>query len=186
MGKKNDSTNVSVGQGVAGGYAFSAPLTATIPTDFNSPLSEEFVNLGYITEDGVEFSYDSSVEEYYDMNGDLYESSEGQQTEEVVLTLAEIMKDSLAEAFGHDNVEDAEGKLTVKHNSVLHNERIYVFEFILKNGRKWRAVVPRGKANRSSSATISKSGIVAYQITIKCSPDNDGNRIIDYIESATE
>lgn len=182
MGKKNDTANVSVGKGVAGGYAFSAPITATVPNDYKTPLAEEFVNLGYITEDGIEFALDADTEDFNDMNGDVYETVDGTQTETVVLTLAETMKDSLSEAFGHSNVSDEDGTLTVKHNSTEHEERIYVFELLLKNGRKWRAVVPHGKASRTSSTTVSKSGIVGYQITIKCLPDGDGNRIIDYIE----
>lgn len=183
MAKNNSTENVSVGKGVAGGYAYSAPITATVPTDNTSELGEGFVNLGFITEDGIEFALDTDDEDYNDMNGDVYETTAGSQTESVVLTLAETMKDSLAEAYGHSNVTDEDGTLTVKHNSLDHEERVYVFELLLKNNRKWRAVVPRGKATLSSSTTVSKSDIVGHQITIKCLPDDAGNRMYDYIES---
>lgn len=183
MAKANNSANVSVGQGVAGGYVFSAPLTATIPTDYSTPLPEEFVNLGYVTEDGIEFSYDGDSEDYHDLNGDVYESAEGAQTEEVIFTLAEIMSDALKESYGADNVTDEDGMITVKHNSLPRDERIYAFELLLKNGRKWRSVVPRGKATRSGSTTVAKSDILANQITVKTFPDAEGNRLYDYIES---
>lgn len=185
MADKNNAGNVSVGKGVSGGYAFSAPLTATVPTDYKTALPEEFVNLGFITEDGIEFSLDADTEDYYDLNGDPYESAVGTQTEEVVLTLAEIMKNSAAEAFGHNNVTDEDGTLKIRHNSNLHDERIYVFELLLKNGRKWRCVVPRGKASRSGSTTVANGDIVGYEITIKCAPNADGDRMLDYIESTS-
>lgn len=180
---KNDAGNVSVGQGVSGGYAYSAPLTATIPTDYKTPLGEEFVNMGFITEDGIEFSYDADSEDFHDLNGDIYESTAGAQTEEVIFTLAETKHDSLAEAYGQANVTDDAGMITVKHNSLPVDERIYVFELILKNGRRWRAIVPRGKASRSGSTVVAKSDIMGYEVTVKCLPDLDGNRMIDYIES---
>lgn len=182
MVAKNDTSNVSVGKGVAGGYAFSAPATVAVPTDYKTPLPEGFVNLGYITEDGIEFSYDSDTEDFNDMNGDTIESSEGAQTEEVILTLAETMKDSLSEAYGHSNVTATDDTLTVKHNSESHQERVYVFELLLKNGRKWRVVVPRGTARRSSSVTVNKTNLIGYQVTIKCLPNTDGDRMIDYIQ----
>lgn len=183
MSKKNDTSNVSVGQGVQGGYAFSAPISATVPTDYSTELSEDFVNLGFITEDGIEFGYDGDAQDYSDLNGDVIESAEGKQSEDIVLTLAEVMKDSLSEVFGHTNVDEQEQMITVKHNTLPHEERIYVFELLLKNGRKWRCVVPRGKASRSGSVTVNKTNLVGYQVTIKCTPDNDGNRMYDYIES---
>lgn len=183
MAEKNNAANVSVGQGVQGGYVFSAPLTATVPTDYKTPLPEEFVNLGYVTEDGIEFSYDADTEDYNDMNGDVYESSEGAQKEEVIFTLAEVKSDALAESYGRDNVTDDNGMITVKHNSLPRDERVYAFDLLLKNGRRWRVVVPRGKATRSGSVVVAKSDIVANQITVKTFPDIDGNRMYDYIES---
>lgn len=180
---KNNATNVSVGRGVTGGYAYSAPITATVPTDYSTPLGEGFSNLGFITEDGIEFGLDSDDNEFNDMNGDVYESSTGSEKETAILTLAEIKMDSLAEAYGKENVTDADGMITVKHNTTEHDERIYVFELLLKNGRKWRVVIPRGKAKRSSSVTVAKGDIVGYQITITTFPDTDGNRMYDYYES---
>lgn len=180
---KNNASNVSVGQGVSGGYAFSAPLGTTIPTDYDTPLDDAFVNMGFITEDGIEFGQDADQTDFYDLNGDVYETASGSQSEQVVFTLAEVKKDSLAEAYGQDNVTDDGGMITVKHNSIEHDERIYVFELLLKNGRKWRNVVPRGKAARSSSVTVSKGDIVGNQITVKTFPDENGNRMYDYIQS---
>lgn len=185
MAKTNNASNVSVGKGVQGGYMFSAPMGTVVPTDWKTPLGEEFANLGYITEDGIEFSYDGDSEDYYDMNGDPYETAEGNQSESVIFTLAETKKDSLAEAYGHKNVSETEDTITVKHNSEVHEERVYVAELLLKNGRRWRSVVPRGKAARSGSTTVSKSNIVGYQITVKCLPDENGNRILDYIETSS-
>lgn len=183
MAEKNNASNVSVGQGVSGGYAFSAPITATVPTDWETPLPEEFVNMGFITEDGIEFGYDADQTDFYDLNGDVYETSAGSQSEEIVFTLAEVKGVSLKEAYGQGNVEDSEGTITVKHNSLEHEERIYVFELLLKNGRRWRSVAPRGKATRSSSTTVAKGDILGYQVTVKTFPDAEGNRIYDYIQS---
>jgi hypothetical protein len=44
----NAVANVSTTKGVSGGYFFSAPSTATVPTDITTALPSDFVNLGFI------------------------------------------------------------------------------------------------------------------------------------------
>lgn len=183
MVAKNNASNVSVGQGVQGGYFSSAPLGTELPTDYSTELPEAFVGLGFITQDGIEFGYDGSSSDYYDLNGDVYETSDGTQSETVNLTMAEIKAETMKEVHGQDNVTDSENMTTVKHNSIPVDERIFVFDLLLKNGRKWRSVVPRGKVSRNGSTTVSKSNIVGLPISIKCLPNENGDRIIDYIEN---
>ena len=45
--------NVSVGKPKTSGAIFRAPLGTTLPTDATSALDNAFVELGYVSDDGV-------------------------------------------------------------------------------------------------------------------------------------
>lgn len=179
----NNTANVSAGKGVAGGYFFSAPLTATVPTDNTTALAAAFVNLGFISEDGVNEEIDKDNETFKDMNGDTVVTASSSREETIEVTLIEVKKDALAEQYGHSNVTDANGKITVKHNGTEPDSRIYVLELLLKDNRKWRQVIPNGKVTEVGALSIASGELVGRQITITASPDALGNSVYDYIDS---
>lgn len=180
---KNSTENVSAAKGVKGGYFFSAPLGTAVPTDITSALDENYVNLGYVLEDGFVFSEDTDNTEVKDINGDTIANLSGSRTETVQVTLAEVKKDTLSEVRGHANVKDEKGILTVKHNSEERETRVYVLELILKDGRRQRSVIPAGKVTEIGDVTYHSSDVVAFELTITCFVDENGDTVIDYIES---
>lgn len=52
----NDKDNITIGRPKVGGAIYYAPAGSTLPTDASTSLSEAYVNLGYVTEDGVTVS----------------------------------------------------------------------------------------------------------------------------------
>lgn len=52
----NDADNITIGLPKTGGAVYWAPLGTTLPTDATTSLNAAFLNLGYITEDGVTVS----------------------------------------------------------------------------------------------------------------------------------
>lgn len=71
----NDAQNVTVGKGRVTGYLFVAKAGTTLPTDATTDLSDDYKNLGYISEDGISETVDTSSEDIKDMNGDTLISS---------------------------------------------------------------------------------------------------------------
>lgn len=179
----NDTTNVSVGKGVQGGYAFSAPITATLPTGTDWEPTDEYVNLGYISEDGIVSSISTSASTIPDMNGDTVITTNSGRSETFALTLMEQKRDTLAEVYGQSNVTDEDGVLTVLHNSKDHEARVYVFALLLRDNRKMFTVVPNGQVTEIGDLTYNSSTVAARQITISALPDENGNSVIDYIQS---
>ena len=59
----NDKGNITIGRPKIGGAIYWAPLGTTLPTDATTSLSEAFVNLGYVTEDGVNIPTSESINE---------------------------------------------------------------------------------------------------------------------------
>lgn len=179
----NATANVSAAKGVKGGYIFSAPVGTELPTDIETDLNEAFKVLGFISEDGYVESIEEDSNDIVDMNGDLMDSSNSGRVESAEVTLAEIKAETLKRQYGAENVTDASGVITVKHNSNSHGSFSYVLELLLKDGRRWRKVVPVGQSSELGELTIASTELCQRPLTIKYLTDEQGNTCYDYIES---
>ena len=179
----NNQANVSAGKGVKGGYIFSAPVGTALPTDIKSNLDPEFRCLGFISEDGYVEDIDEDSDDIVDMNGDVMDSTNGSRVESAQFTLAEIKAAALKRQYGEKNVTDENGVICVKHNSDSHDTFSYVLELVLKNGRRWRKVVPAGKSSELDSLSIASSELCQRALTMKYLTDDAGNTCYDYYES---
>lgn len=179
----NNTDNVSSAKGVRGGYIFSAPVGTTLPTDIETKLDAAFKVLGFISSDGYTETTESDSEDITDMNGDLMDSPQTSRVESGQLTLAEIKAETLKVQYGEDNVTDADGIITVKHNGNSATTRAYVLELVLKNGRRWRKVIPLGQSADLDDLTIAIGELCARALTIKYLTDTQGNTCYDYYES---
>lgn len=179
----NNQANVSSAKGVKGGYIFSAPEGTALPTDIKTQLDPAFKCLGFISEDGYVETVDEDADDITDMNGDVMDSTNSNRVESAQLTLAEIKAETLKRQYGDANVTDANGIITVKHNADSHDVFAYVLELVLKNGRRWRKVVPRGKSSELDDLTIASSDLCQRALTMKYLTDEQGNTCYDYFES---
>lgn len=179
----NNTDNVSSAKGVKGGYIFSAPVGTELPTDIKTDLDPAFKALGFISEDGYVETIESDSEDIVDMNGDLMDSPKTSRVESAQFTLAEIKAETLRVQYGEDNVTDADGIIAVKHNGDSDTTRSYVLELLLKNGRRWRKVVPKGQSSELDDLTIAVGELCARALTMKYLTDEQGNTCYDYFES---
>lgn len=180
---QNNTANVSVGKGVAGGYFFSAPTTATLPTDYSTALSADYVNLGYLTSDGLVIAESTETSDFNDLNGDVIETSRSSREETMQVTFAERKAASEKELYGQSHVTDANGMMTIDHTNAERDERIYVFEAVYKNGRRGRIVAPKGKVTELGDLTLASGDLAARQCTIKCMVGSGGYSVREYLQS---
>lgn len=179
----NTVAAVSTTKGVSGGYFFSAPSTATIPTDYTTALTADFVNLGFIADDGVTESIETDAENITDMNGDTVYTAQSSRTETITAKLIEVKEAALKEIYGQSMVTTTtNGDLTVKHGSHSDSERIYVLELVLRDGRRWRQVVPKGQVTEVGELTLASGEVAGREITITCNVDANGISVYDYIQ----
>lgn len=179
----NNQANVSSAKGVKGGYIFSAPVGTSLPTDIKTQLDPAFKCLGFISEDGYVEAIDEDADDITDMNGDVMDSTNSNRVESAQLTLAEIKAETLKRQYGEKNVTDENGIITVRHNADSHDAFSYVLELVLKNGRRWRKVVPMGKSSELDDLTIASSELCQRALTMKYLTDEQGNTCYDYFES---
>lgn len=177
----NTVANVSTTKGVAGGYFYSAPSTATVPTDITTALGADFVNLGFISEDGVTESIETDAETLVDMNGDAVFTASSSRTETITMTLIEVKEAALKEIYGQDMVTTTTGAITVKHATHSSPNRIYVLELVLRDGRRWRQVAPAGQVTEVGEMSLASGELAGREITITCNVDSNGVSVYDYI-----
>lgn len=180
----NNTKNVSVGKGVAGGYMFVAPTGTTLPTDNSTDLDAAYLNVGYLGDDGITFSDSSETDSFFDLNGDTIETSNGSIEKSFTVTLREIKKDSLALIYGSNNVTDQTGKLTAHDKGPNDASYVVVFELLLKNGRKWRRVGPQCKLGELGDMNVVYSDLVGREITMSVLKDaTTGDYWTDFYDS---
>jgi len=181
----NSTANVSKTKFVQGGYFFSAPIGTTVPTDYNTALDAAFVNVGYVSKDGVSEDISSSSSSETDANGDVIWVGSSERTETIKLKLVEIRKDSLAEIYGHSNVttDTTKKMLTANHKNGGHDARIYVLELLLEDGRKWRQVIHNGTVTEVGTLSLASTELAGREITITAATNAAGVSVTDFIQT---
>lgn len=177
---KNNTDYVSTGKGVAGGYFFSAAKPATDEAfqtliakllSLSNELSEDdgFANLGYISSDGMTVSESVSTTNETDMNGDTVYTTSSDRTETLACNLLEQNVAAFKEVYGTSNVTvDKSGVVTIHHTNAEHENRIYVAELVLKDGRRKRMIIGAGQVTEHGDQTINSSTLLGNDITITC------------------
>lgn len=179
----NTAANVTTTKGASGGYFFSAPITETPPTDYSTALSANFVCLGFITEDGVTESIEADSETVNDFGGDPIYVRTSSRTETIKVALAEVSPAALKEAYGQTMVTvDGGGDITVEHGGHDADERVYAIELVMRDGRQWRQVIPRGQVSAVDDLSLGIGKNAGRGITITALADSTGVSVYDYIE----
>lgn len=179
----NDARNVNVGGGVIGGYFYSAPAGTPLPKTVWDDLDPAYVNLGYISEDGITITAERDSESIPDLNGTPIVSTRGARTETATVTFAEANARSWAEMFGYANVTDADGMIRAKENNEEQEERVYVFRLALRNGRRGYHIIPRGQCYLSGDFPINSTNLFGGECTVTYYSDDEGNQAYWLLES---
>lgn len=178
----NNASNVSFGKPKAEGAVYVAPAGTTVPTDATTALGAAFVNLGYVSEDGLVNSVETDVEDVTAWGGDTVLSEQTSFRETFTVNLLETSAAALEVYYGEDNVEVDGDEITVVQNSKPLPELVVVFEVVLTGGRIKRIVVPHAKiADRSGEISYTDGDAIAYPAQFVAFPDEDGNTHIEYI-----
>lgn len=179
----NNTANVSSGKGMAGGYFFAAPIGTTAPTDYETDLDTAFKNIGFLSEDGLVFATESDSEDLVDLNGDTMDTTKSTHSETFTATFAEVKKDAQAVLYGDENVTDVDGVMTVHVTGEDAPHKMFVFDGVLKNGRRWRRVIHDGKVKEFGDLTVASSELFGREATFSAFKSASGDYYTDYFES---
>ncbi len=192
----NNTANVSTTRGVKGGYFFCAVRNATTIAaletltsatglaKITTAIPDAIPNMGYVSGDGFTEGVDRSSDTLSDINGDTVDTYGSTTTETLGITLMETRKEPLGLYYGSANVTDANGLLDVNHNwSNSDEERIAILDLVLKNGRRWRKVIPICKVTARGEFTGNSTTAAQRNLTLTYQTDSSGSGCHDWYES---
>ena len=185
---------VGAAKGRPGGYAAVVDPSVDIKTlldvkktikDLMTANPGKIKSLGYISEDGVEFSVDLSAEGKNDWGGNAISSSISKYSESAKVSFLESAETILKVIYGDDNVKvETDGSITVRHNPRFTAPRIYIFDAVINETTVKRSIIPVGRIFERDTVKQNSSDFLGYTPTIKCMPaevfDGDTYRDVFY------
>ena len=177
-------TNVSAATPGVSGAIYRAPLGTSLPSDATTSLGGSYVELGYISEDGLVNTNSPETENIKDWGGTDVLNVLTEKTDEFQCTLIEVLNEDVLKAvYGAGNVTGtlATG-IAVSANASEQEEAIWVVDMVMRNGVLKRIVIPNGKISELGDITYKRDEAVGYEITITGLADTSGNTHYEYIE----
>lgn len=180
----NTATNVSTGKPNISGAVFAAPIGTTLPTDATTALSNDFVCLGYVSEDGLTNNNEMDVSAIKAWGGAIVYRSLTELDDNFALTLIESENvDVLKAVYGDANVTTtADGTTKVEVIAEDPQEKVWVFDLALRGNKAKRIVIPDGAVTAREAITYNDSDAIGYGITVSAYPDASGKTHIEYLE----
>lgn len=178
------TSNVSAAKGKVSGAAFVAATTASMPTSASATLTG-FSDLGFISEDGLTNSFSPSSEDIKSWDGAVILSPMSERPDTMKIKLMESLNlEALKLVFGDANVSGSlEEGITVKASTDELTEHAFVFDMAIKGGIK-RIVCPCAKVSSVSDIVYKGSEATAFELELKCMPDESGYTHYEYIAEA--
>lgn len=164
------------------GGAFSAPLGTALPTDAKTELTEDYVNLGYVSDDGTTNSISETTKDVKSWGNTVVNTTVTEFTDTKKLTLIESVNPVvLKEVHGQNNVTgDLKSGLKVVVSGGTREYRTYVFDMITGNYLR-RIIYPEAIITSVGDIVYKSEDSVAYECTIKAREDSSGSTHHEYI-----
>lgn len=148
---------------VAGaGKVYAAPEGSTLPTDLGA-LDAAFVDMGYVTTDGVTFTHGRETEDLDAWQGSKIRVLTLSEPYSVSFTLMQTSQDALLLAFGGGSVSTNLGVHTFAPPTGQNAVRALVIEFY-DGSLTYRYVIPRAQIEGEITYTLTNEGAVTYPL----------------------
>lgn len=151
---------------VAGtGRVYTAPKGTALPTTVDSALPADWTDLGYVTTDGVSFTFSRETEDLAAWQGDKIRVLSLSEPKMVEFTLMQTDAAVLETAFGGGTVVTADGVTTYTPPLRGENvERSMVIEF-MDDDITYRYAFARVQQEGDVNFVLTREGAVEYPVT---------------------
>lgn len=176
-------SNVTAGKPKIGGAIFRAPAGATLPTSTADTLDNAFVQLGYVSEDGLTNSNSIESAEIKAWGGETVLNPQTSKTDTFAFKLIEALDVNVLKAIYNDsNVTESNDEVTVKVNAAEAVEASWVIDMIMRGGKAKRIVIPSAKVTELGDIVYNDTDAVGYEVTITAYADSLGQTHYEYIK----
>jgi hypothetical protein len=132
----NDKDNITIGLPKPSGALFWAPAGTALPVDAEVALNAAFINLGYVTEDGLTSTVAEDGDDIKAWGPETVGRSQTNYAKTYVFSLLETARvTALQFVYGQDNVEiDVDGNITIDETGEQLPRGILVCDTLQNNG----------------------------------------------------
>lgn len=172
------ANNVTTGKPNNAGAVFMAPVGTAIPTDAVTALANTYIDLGFVSEDGVTEGVSISTTNIKEWGGGIVLVTQDEKTATLKFKLIEYLNVNVQKFVnGDDNVEGASlsSGIHIKVNDKEAGERVIVINQIMRNDTPFRLVIPRAKITEVGEVTYKSNEAVAYDVTVTAIKDANGD-----------
>jgi len=171
-----DSDNVRV---AVSGAVYVAPTGTTAPTTSSSALDAAFVDLGYVSADGITENIDRTTNQIRAwQNGSLVREITSEGTYSVDLTFIETKEDVLELYYGATN---ASGQFDIDPAS-SGGRKSFVID-VVDGTAVERVYIPAGEITALGTRTLASGEAVGYQVTITAYADTDSATVTKWFST---
>lgn len=180
------ASNVTTGKPKTGGAVAMAPLGTTVPTDAKTALDNAFIDLGFVSEDGVTESVTISTTNIKEWGGGIVLVTQDEKTATLKFKLIEYLNANVQKFVnGDDNVTGTlVAGMHIAVNGDEADERILVIDQIMRNDTPFRIVIPRAQISEIGEVTYKSNEAVGYDVTVTAIKDDSGNYFHKYLGGA--
>lgn len=185
---RGNTDNVLVGMPAVGGGLFVAKKRITDPTQYPDDstdlvASEDFISVGFLSEDGVTETAERDTDKKKAWGGDTLRILQNEHNATFQFTLMEAGNADVQRlVYGADNVsvEADTGRTVIKTNSEVLPYNTYVID-VLDQGKVVRKVIPNAQITGVGDVSWTHQDVASYETTIEALPDSNGDKVITYI-----
>lgn len=171
-----DSDNVIV---AVSGAVYVAPTGTTAPTTSSSALDAGFVDLGYVSADGISESIDRSTTQIRAwQNGSLVREVTAEGTYSVSMTFIETNEAVLELYYGTTN---SSGQFDIDPTST-GGRKSFVVD-VVDGSNVERIYIPAGEITALGERTLASGEAVGYDVTITAYADTDSTAVTKWFSS---
>lgn len=182
------ASNVTYGKAKVSGAVYIAAAGTTLPTDATTALnpgtSNDYIELGYVSEDGLVNTNTAETNQIRAWGGDVVLTALTAKPDTFQFTLIESLNIEVLKAvYGSSNITGTLSTgITVKASASTPPDAIYVFEVQDRGGINRRIVLPNAALQEVGAISYTDGEATGYQITLSAQPDSSGFTHYEYIK----
>lgn len=171
---------------VTGGISW-APAGTALPTDATTVLAAGYKPLGYLGDDGVQPSRDTSIEKVKAWGGDVIAALLTDDSQSFVFKLREVFAQNVNEwVYGTANVTvtaatSSSGTTTAIQDKAYKPENCVFVIDGFHGGKKVRIVVPNADSTVTGEDPYVDGAVTGYEVTVEALKDDSGVRVYRYL-----
>ena len=184
------ATKVSTGKPGVSGAVYRAPTGTTLPTTADETLNSAFVELGFVSEDGVTNTNSPESDNIKAWGGQVVMVVQTEKADEWKLTFIESLNPNVLKmVYGDSHVTEGVGSsagiISVEATADVLAEKAYVIDMVMRGGALKRVVIPTGAIKEVGDIVYKDDEAVGYEITITAMPNSAGKTHFEYIKLPT-